>query len=246
MEILGIDVGGSGIKGAPVNLETGEFTAERYRLPTPADGKPQAMAETLAQVAQKFNWNGPIGIGFPAAIQHGIVRTAANIDRSWIGKNAEELFAKATGCPCFVANDADVAGFAEMAFGAGRGQSGVILVITLGTGVGTALFTDGVLLPNTELGHIEIRGKDSETRVADSARQRKNWTYEEWAGRVNEYLGRMEDLFWPDLIIVGGGVSKLSEKFFPYLKTRARLEQATLLNQAGIVGAAIYARSRLA
>jgi polyphosphate glucokinase len=245
MEILGIDVGGSGIKGSPVNLETGEMTAERYRIPTPEGAKPDAMVAIMAQIAQHFNWNGPIGVGFPAAVRNGVVMTAANIDSSWIGTNAEVLLEDATRCHTYVANDADVAGFAEMTFGAGRGQQGVVLVITLGTGVGTALFTNGVLLPNSELGHIEIRGKDAELRVSDAARQRKDWSFKEWAVRVNEYLDRMESLFWPDLIIVGGGISKQSEKFFPHLRTRARLEQAQLLNQAGIVGAAIYARSRM-
>jgi polyphosphate glucokinase len=245
MEILGIDVGGSGIKGAPVNLETGEMTAERFRLATPEGGKPGDMANTMAEVAQHFNWKGPIGVGFPAAVVDGIVMTAANIDSSWIGTNVERLIQDASACPAFVANDADVAGFAEMAFGAGKGQRGLVLVITLGTGVGTAIFVNGVLVPNTELGHIEIRGKDAELRVSDAARQRKDWSYREWAVRVNEYLGRMEDLFWPSLIIIGGGISKQSEKFFPYLRTRARLERAQLLNQAGIVGAAIYGKSRL-
>lgn len=245
MDILGIDVGGSGIKGSPVNLETGEMTAERYRIPTPEGAKPDAMVAIMAQIAQHFNWNGPIGVGFPAAVRNGVVMTAANIDSSWIGTNAEVLLEDATRCHTYVANDADVAGFAEMTFGAGRGQQGVVLVITLGTGVGTALFTNGVLLPNSELGHIEIRGKDAELRVSDAARQRKDWSFKEWAVRVNEYLDRMESLFWPDLIIVGGGISKQSEKFFPHLRTRARLEQAQLLNQAGIVGAAIYARSRM-
>jgi polyphosphate glucokinase len=245
MEILGVDVGGSGIKGAPVNIETGDMTAERFRLATPEGGKPQAVADTIAEVARHFDWKGPIGVGFPAAVSNGIVMTAANVDSSWIGTDSEALLKSTTGCAAYVANDADVAGFAEMAFGAGKGQQGVVLVITLGTGVGTAIFTNGVLVPNTELGHIEIRGKDAELRVSDAARQRKEWSYKEWAVRVNEYLGRMENLFWPNLIIVGGGVSKQAEKYFPYLKTRARLEQAQLLNQAGIVGAALYAQSRI-
>jgi polyphosphate glucokinase len=245
MEILGIDVGGSGIKGAPVNMDSGEMTAERIRFETPEGGKPQAIATTITKIAGHFNWKGPIGVGFPAAVRDGIVLTAANIDSTWIGINAEKLFQESTGSQVFVANDADVAGFAEMAYGAGKNQNGVVLVITLGTGVGTAIFTNGVLVPNTELGHIEIRGKDSELRVSDAARKKNDWTYPEWARRVNEYLDRMEALFWPSLIIIGGGVSKLSEKFFPYLRTRARLQQAQLLNQAGIVGAAIYAKSRL-
>jgi polyphosphate glucokinase len=245
MEILGIDVGGSGIKGAPVNLDNGEMTAERIRFETPEGGKPLAIATTIAKIAGHFNWKGPIGVGFPAAVRDGIVLTAANIDSSWIGINVEKLFQESTGSQVFVANDADVAGFAEMAYGAGKNQNGVVLVITLGTGVGTAIFTNGVLVPNTELGHIEIRGKDAELRVSDAARKKNEWTYVDWARRVNEYLDRMEALFWPSLIIIGGGISKLSDKFFPYLRTRARLQQAQLLNQAGIVGAAIYAKSRL-
>jgi polyphosphate glucokinase len=245
MDILGIDVGGSGIKGAPVDLKSGEMTAERIRLETPEGGKPQDIAATIAQIANHFSWKGPIGVGFPAAVRDGIVLTAANIDSSWIGINVETLLLESTGCQVYVANDADVAGLAEMAFGAGKGQNGVVLVITLGTGVGTAIFSNGILVPNTELGHIEIRGKDSELRVSDAARKNKEWTYEQWARRVNEYLERMAALFWPNLIIIGGGVSKLSDKFFPYLRTRARLQQAELLNQAGIVGAAIYAKCRL-
>ena len=245
MEILGVDVGGSGIKGAPVNVETGDMTAERFRLPTPEGAKPEDMAETMAELVEHFQWKGAVGMGFPAAVRGGIVLTAANIHPSWIGTNAEALFQRRTGCDYFVANDADVAGFAEMAFGAGRGETGVVLMLTLGTGVGTAIFTNGVLVPNTELGHIEIRGKDGELRAADSARERKGWTYKEWAVRVDEYLFRMENLFWPDLIVIGGGVSKNADKFFPYLHTRARLVQAQLLNQAGIVGAAMYAKSRI-
>lgn len=245
MEILGIDVGGSGIKGAPVNIETGDILAERFRLPTPEGARPNDVADTIAAVAYEFKWKGLIGVGFPAALRHGVAMTAANIHPSWIGTNAAELFTKKSGCPSYVANDADVAGMAEMAFGAGRGENGVVLVITLGTGVGTAIFTNGQLLPNTELGHIEIRGKDAETRVSDAARQRKDWSYQDWALRIDEYLNRMEALFWPDLIIVGGGVSKMAEKYFPHLHTRARLVQAQMLNQAGIVGAALYAASRM-
>ena len=246
MEILGIDVGGSGIKGAPVDVETGEILAERYRLPTPDGGMPADMEETIALIVENFKWKGPVGVGFPAAIRNGVALTAANIHPSWIGTNAAELFEKKTGCPFFVANDADVAGLAEMIFGAGKDEKGVVLMLTLGTGVGTALFFEGKLLPNTELGHIEIRGKDAERRVADAARERKNWTYKEWSVRIDEYLRRMEDLFWPDLIVIGGGVSKQADKFFPYLHTRARLVQAQLLNEAGIVDAALYAKTKLA
>ncbi len=245
MEILGIDVGGSGIKGAPVDVETGKILAERFRLPTPEGAMPDDMAKVTAGIVEHFKWKGPVGMGFPAAIRRGVVLTAANIHPSWIGTNASILFEKSSGCPVYVANDADVAGLAEMSFGAGKGEKGVVLMLTLGTGVGTALFFDGRLLPNTELGHIEIRGKDAERRAADAARERKNWSFKEWAVRVDEYLRRMEDLFWPDLIVVGGGVSKQADKFFPYLHTRARLVQAQLLNEAGIVGAALYARTQL-
>lgn len=245
MEILGIDVGGSGIKGAPVNVETGDILAERYRLPTPDGAKPEDVAETTALVLEHFEWKGLVGMGFPAAVRNGVVLTAANIHQSWIGTNAAVLFNKRTGCPFYIANDADVAGLAEMSFGAGRDEKGVVLMITLGTGVGTALFFDGKLLPNTELGHIEIRGKDAERRVSDAGRERKEWSYKEWAVRIDEYLRKMEDLFWPDLIVVGGGVSKQADKFFPYLHTRARLVQAQLLNEAGTVGAALYAKTQL-
>jgi polyphosphate glucokinase len=245
MQILGIDIGGSGIKAAPVNTDTGEMIDERYRLPTPEGAKPGDVAEVIAGMVDHFKWKGPIGAGFPAAIRNGITLTAANVDSSWIGTDAASLFKKRTGCPFYIANDADVAGLAEITFGAGRGENGVILVITLGTGVGTGLFVDGILVPNTELGHIEIRGKDAEQRVSDAARQRKDWSFKEWAVRVNEYLERMENLFWPDLIIIGGGVSKSAEKFFPYLHTRARLVQAKLLNQAGIVGAALFALRKI-
>lgn len=245
MEILGVDIGGSGIKGAPVNVETGEMMAERYRLATPEGAKPQDVTDTIAALVEYFQWKGQVGVGFPAAVRKGNILTAANIDKSWIGINAEETFKQRTGCNFHVANDADVAGFAEMAFGAARGEKGVVLMLTLGTGVGTAIFVNGQLVPNTELGHIEIRGKDAELRAADSARERKGWTYKEWAVRLDEYLGKMENLFWPDLIVIGGGVSKYADKFFPYLHTRARLVQAQLLNQAGIVGAAMYAKSFL-
>ncbi len=241
MEILGIDVGGSGIKGAPVDTETGSLLAPRYRIPTPQPAKPEAVAKTVNQIAEHFEWQGPIGCGFPAVVQHGVVYTAANIHKSWIGQNIEELFQKETGCPVRVLNDADVAGLAEMAFGAGKGQDGVVLIITLGTGIGTALFSEGVLLPNTELGHIEIRGKEAERRASDATRKRKDLSWKRWSHRVDEYLRTMEDLFWPDLIIVGGGVSKKSHKFFPRITARTEIVAAKLRNEAGIIGAAMAA-----
>jgi polyphosphate glucokinase len=241
MEILGIDVGGSGIKGAPVDTEMGTLLAPRYRIPTPKPAKPEAIATTVNQIAEHFEWQGPIGCGFPAVVQHGVVYTAANIHKSWIGQNIEELFQKETGCPIRVLNDADAAGLAEMAFGAGKDQDGVVLIITLGTGIGTALFTEGVLLPNTELGHIEIRGKEAERRASDATRKRKDLSWKRWSHRVDEYLRTMEDLFWPDLIIVGGGVSKKSHKFFPRLTARTEIVAAKLRNEAGIIGAAMAA-----
>lgn len=242
MDIMGIDVGGSGIKGVPVNIETGTLLEERFRLPTPEKAKPGDVAETIADVVKHFKWNGPIGIGFPAVVRHGIVYTAANIHKSWIETDAHQLFGGATGCPVYVLNDADAAGVAEMKFGIGRERSkGVVMMITIGTGLGTALFVDGKLVPNTELGHIEIRGKDAEARASDAARQRKEMSWETWGGKFNEYLNRLESLFWPDLFILGGGSSKMFDKFQPYLHLRTEVVPAQLLNQAGIVGAALYA-----
>ena len=242
MAIMGVDVGGSGIKGVPVDVVTGALLEDRFRLPTPDKARPDEVSATVAEVVKHFNWSGPVGIGFPAVVRNGIVYTAANIHKSWIETNADVLLREATGCPVYVLNDADAAGIAEMKFGVGRERSkGVVMMITIGTGLGTALFVDGHLVPNTELGHIEIRGKDAESRASDAARQRKEMSWEEWGGKFNEYLGWLERLFWPDLFVLGGGVSKLSHKFMPYLKLKTEVIPAQLLNQAGIVGAALYA-----
>lgn len=241
MNVLGIDIGGSGIKGAPVDTTTGDLLAERHRIPTPQPATPQAMAETVAQVAAHFAWKGPVGCGFPAAIRQGVVLTAANIDPSWIGVNADRLIEKATDCPATVGNDADVAGLAEMRLGAGKGNDGVVFVITLGTGIGTGLFYKGVLVPNTELGHIELGGKNAERYAADSAREREDLKWDEWARRVDKYLLTMERLFWPDLFIIGGGVSRKHEKFLPLLTVKTKVVPAKLRNEAGIVGAALAA-----
>lgn len=239
--VLGIDVGGSGIKGAPVDLATGEMQAERFRLPTPEKAKPRDVADTIAQVVRQFQWSGPVGVGFPAVIRHGVAHTAANVHKSWITTNAEALFSETAGVPTFVLNDADAAGLAEMKYGIGRDRSrGVVILITIGTGLGTAIFTDGKLVPNTELGHLIIRGKDAERRASDAARQRKDLSWEDWAGRLNEYLSYLETLFWPDLFILGGGVSKMAHKYVPLLDLKTEVVTATLLNQAGIVGAALY------
>ncbi len=239
MQVLGIDIGGSGIKGAPVNIETGEMLTERFRIPTPQPAKPKPVAETVAEIAKHFEWTGAIGCGFPAVVQKGITRSAANVHKKWIGTNAAELFSEATGCPVRVLNDADAAGLAEMAFGAGKERQGVVLLITIGTGLGTSIFTDGVLLPNTEMGHIEIDCKDAELLASDAARERKDLSWKKWGKELNKYLTRMEALVWPDLIILGGGVSKKHEKFMPYLNVQAEIVIAETYNHAGIIGAAL-------
>lgn len=247
MAIMGIDVGGSGIKGVPVDVQTGKLIGERYRLPTPEKARPEEVAETVNKVVQHFQWSGPIGVGFPAAIHGGVALTAANIHKSWIGVNANDLFMKVTGCPVYVLNDADAAGVAEMHFGVGEDparRKGVVMMITIGTGLGTALFVDGHLVPNTELGHIEIRGKDAEQRASDAARQKKAMSWEVWASKFNEYLNWLERLFWPDLFVLGGGISKESHLFLPYLKLKTEVVPAQLLNQAGIIGAALFASEK--
>jgi polyphosphate glucokinase len=241
MKILGIDIGGSGIKGALVNTDGGELLTDRFRLPTPSSAKPDPMAATVTEIVQHFNWQGPVGCGFPAVVKEGIVHTAANVSKQWIGVNANQLIQEATHCPAVVINDADAAGLAEMRFGAGRDQPGVVLVVTLGTGIGTALFSSGQLVPNLELGHLEIRGVDAEELASDAARQRQDMSWEKWAKRVDLYLTTLERLLWPDLIIVGGGVSKKYEKFLPLLTLRTKVVPAEMRNEAGIVGAALGA-----
>ncbi len=241
MQILGIDVGGSGIKGAPVDVETGQLLAERLRIKTPKNGEPEPIAEVVKQIAQSFNWNGPIGIGFPAPIKGGVALMAANVSEKWVGTNADALFSKVTGCECTMINDADAAGLAEMTFGAGRRQPGTVIMITLGTGIGTAIFHRGQLLPNTEFGHLEVEGEDAEFRASDAARQREELSWKKYAKRLNKYLSTMENLFWPNLFIIGGGISKESEKYLPMLIIETPIVTAQLLNEAGIVGAALGA-----
>ena len=241
MHILGIDVGGSGIKGAPVDTETGQLLAERIRIKTPKNGEPEPIAEVVNQIAQSFNWKAPIGIGFPAPIKGGVAMMAANVSEKWVGTNADALFTKITGCDCTMINDADAAGVAEMSFGAGRGNYGTVIMITLGTGIGTAIFHRGQLLPNTEFGHLEIDGEDAEFRASDAARQRDDLSWKKYAKRLNKFLGTMERLFWPNLFIIGGGISKESEKFIPLLTIDTHVVPAQLLNEAGIVGAALGA-----
>jgi polyphosphate glucokinase len=242
MQILGIDVGGSGIKGAPVDTDTGEMVAERVRIKTPEKAEPQPVAEVVAEIARAFKWQGPVGIGFPAPIKSGVAMMAANISPKWVGTDADALFTKVTGCDCHMINDADAAGLAEMEFGAGKGHPGTVIMLTLGTGIGTAIFYNGQLLPNTEFGHLEMKGMDAEHRVSDAARQAYELSWKDYAKKLSKYLQEMEKLFWPDLFIVGGGISKQSEKYVPLLKINTPIVTAQLLNQAGIVGAALWAR----
>ena len=240
MHALGIDIGGSGIKGAPVDVDTGKFLAPRQKIPTPRPAVPDAVADVVKQLSTAFSWSGPVGITFPGVVTDGVTRTAANLDSSWIGTDAGALFAEATGNQVRVLNDADAAGVAEMTFGAGLGQQGTVLMLTFGTGIGSALFTQGILVPNTEFGHIEIRGHDAEKRASERAKELGDLSWGKWAGRVDEYLQHIEALLSPHLIIVGGGVSKQSEKWVPRLTgIRAKIVPATLLNDAGIVGAAM-------
>jgi len=238
-KILGIDIGGSGVKGAIVHTKKGELLTERYRIPTPQPATPDAVAEVIAKIARHFKWEGPIGVGFPGVIQQGVVKTAANVDKSWLETDINKLFSRKTGCRVHVVNDADAAGMAEARFGAGNGVKGVVLLVTVGTGLGTVLFTNGKLVPNLELGHII---DDAEKYASDAARKNDNLSWEIWAGRFNEYLNRMEELLWPDLIIIGGGASKKDDLFMKQLKTNAKVVPARLLNNAGIVGAALASK----
>ncbi len=240
---FGIDIGGSGIKGAPVDLRTGEFAAERRRIPTPQPSTPKAVAAVAAELVNAFELPAdvPIGVAFPAPMQRGVVRSIANLDKSWTGIDLPALFTRQTGRHVVAVNDADAAGVGEVRYGAAREAEGVILVATLGTGIGSALIVEGRLLPNTELGHLEIDGVDAETRASDAARDREALSFEEWARRLQRYFGVIENLLSPDLIVIGGGVSKHHEKFLPLLHLRAPIIPAQLRNAAGIVGAAAMA-----
>jgi polyphosphate glucokinase len=238
---FGIDIGGSGVKGAPVDLDTGALAGQRVRLPTPQPSTPDAVAKVVAEIVGSFGWEGPIGVTVPAVVTHGVTRTAANIDRSWIDAEAEGLLRETTGRDVTLVNDADAAGYAEDRFGAARDRSGIVLVTTLGTGIGTAMIVDGRLIPNTELGHIEIGGEDAEHRASDAARDRDDLSWEKWAKRLQRYYRTLENLFWPDLFVVGGGVSKKADKFLPLLDLRTPIVPAALRNEAGIVGAAMLA-----
>ena len=238
---IGVDVGGTGIKGAPVDVTRGQLTGERVRLLTPLPATPEAVCNTVAEVASQFEGAGPIGITMPAVVRAGVVETAANIDPIWIGVDAAALFGDALGREVAVLNDADAAGLAEMTFGAGQGHAGSVVVVTLGTGIGSAVFADGILLPNTELGHLPLHGGDAEAWTADSARDRDDLSWKHWAQRLEQYFSLLESLLWPELIIVGGGVSKKAEKFLPRIDIRTPIVAAQLQNEAGIIGAALRA-----
>jgi polyphosphate glucokinase len=243
--VLGIDIGGTGVKGAPVDLATGEFVADRLKIKTPKPATPEAVADVVEEIAGKFAGSlgvSPIGIAIPAVCQHGVARSAANIDPSWVDTDVDALFTERLGRPVHVVNDADAAGVAEARYGVARDVPGLVILTTLGTGIGSAFLLDGKLMPNSELGHLEIDGHDAEHRAAQSAKERENLSYKEWAERLQRYYGHVESLFWPDLFVVGGGISKSSDKFLPLLDLRTPIVPAKLRNQAGIVGAAWLAR----
>ncbi|CAN5133903.1 ROK family protein [soil metagenome] len=241
---FGVDVGGSGVKGGLVDLTDGALVGQRQRIATPQPATPQAVAAVVGQVVGHFDWTGAIGVTLPVVITGGIARTAANVDPSWIGTDVRAAMAGQVPGSVSVLNDADAAGLAEVRFGAGKEAGGVVLLLTFGTGIGSALFVDGRLVPNTEFGHIEVDGRDGEHLAAAVVREREGLGWAEWVLRVDRYLDRLERLIWPDLIIVGGGVSKKADKWVPRLATRTPVRPAELQNEAGIVGAALAATMR--
>jgi polyphosphate glucokinase len=241
---FGVDIGGSGIKGAIVDLARGDLATERVKYLTPNPSTPEAVAEVVARLVKEAEWTGELGATFPAVIKHGVAKSAANIDKSWIETDVDKVFTDITHCDVTVLNDADAAGIAEVHYGAAAGHPGLVIMTTLGTGIGTAIVYRGVLIPNSELGHLEIDGHDAETRAAASVREREGLSFKEWIPRLQRYYERLEALMWPDLIVIGGGVSKNSEKFIPKLKLNAEVLPANLLNTAGIVGAAWLAADR--
>ena len=239
---FGIDVGGSGVKGGIVDLDSGQLIGERFKLATPQPATPDAVAKTIAEVVAHFGWDGPLGVTYPGVVAAGVVWTAANVDKGWIGLNAKEVVGAALdGQQVTVLNDADAAGLAEEKFGAGRDNTGVIVLLTFGTGIGSAVIHNGVLLPNTEFGHLEVGGKEAEHRAASSVKERKDWSYERWTEEVTKVLVAIENAIWPDLFIAGGGISRKADKWVPLLKNRTPVVAAALQNTAGIVGAAMAA-----
>lgn len=243
MELLGIDIGGSGVKGALVDSAKGVMVSDRHRIPTPQPATPDAVAGVVAKIVRNFEWDGPIGCTFPSVVRRGVVETAANVDKSWIGVNGAELFSKATGCPVTLLNDADAAGIAEVRLGAGQGRGGTLIMLTFGTGIGSAIFNDGVLLPNTELGHIEFRGMEAEHYAAGRLHEESGMSYAEWGDRVNEVLRYLAALLSPDLFIVGGGISKNFDRFEDRFDVDVEVVPASMRNRAGIIGAALAAVS---
>ena len=239
---FGVDVGGSGIKGGIVDLDTGQLIGDRFKLLTPQPATPPAVAKTIAEVVNEFGWTGPLGVTYPGVVTNGIVRTAANVDSAWIGTNASEIIgAKLNGQEVTVLNDADAAGLAEQRYGAGKDKSGLVVLLTFGTGIGSAVIYNGTLKPNTEFGHLEVGGKEAEQRAASSVKDRNEWTYEKWAKEVTKVLVAIENAIWPDLFIAGGGISRKADKWIPLLESRTPVVAAALLNTAGIVGAAMAA-----
>jgi polyphosphate glucokinase len=247
-QAFGVDIGGTGIKGAIVDTGTGSLVTERKRILTPHPATPEAVAQVMAQLVTEAGWQGLIGATFPAVIKHGVAQSAANVDPSWVGTDADKVFTEAVGgtSEVLVLNDADAAGIAEARYGAAKGVSGVVILLTFGTGIGSALLMNGVLVPNTELGHLELDGYDAETRAAASVRDEHGMSYRKWAKRVDAYMQHVERLFTPDLFVVGGGVSKSADKWVPLLNLKTPVKPAQLLNDAGIVGAAIAAVEGLA
>ncbi|MEC4016515.1 polyphosphate--glucose phosphotransferase [Streptomyces sp. H27-D2] len=242
--IFGVDIGGSGIKGAPVDLERGALAEERHKVLTPHPATPEAVLDGVRQVVEHFGWSGPVGVTFPGVVVDGVTRTAANVDKSWIDRDARSLISDRLGLPVTLLNDADAAGIAEMSFGAGRGRTGTVILLTLGTGIGSAVFTDGRLLPNTELGHLELHGHDAEKHASTKAKEDEELSWHHWAHRVRKYLAHVEMLFSPELFVIGGGVSRKADKFLPLIEgIKAEVVPAELQNNAGIVGAAMAARS---
>jgi polyphosphate glucokinase len=241
MHALGIDIGGTGIKGAVVDTVTGEFVVERFRIPTPSPATPDAVSGIVARITENFSWTGPVGCTFPGVVKHGVIRTAANVDPGWLDLAAADVFAQATGCAVAVVNDADAAGEAEALFGHEQARSGLVVMLTLGTGIGSAMMLDGVLVPNTEFGHLKMGKKDAEDRAAESVREREDLGWKGWANRLGDYMRQLETLLWPDLFVLGGGVSKKADKFIPHIRCSTPVVAAELLNQAGIVGGALAA-----
>lgn len=242
--ILGIDVGATGMKGGLVDVEKGEMVSDRFKLPTPKPAKPAAMAKVMSEIVDHFNYKGVVGCGFPAIIKNDTALCAANIDKSWIGTNVSKKFSKSTGCEMVICNDADVAGLAEMQFGQGKGMNGLVIIITIGTGLGSAVFMDGQLVPNTEFGHLKFKKTIAEKYCAGSTRKSLDLSYEEWGHRFNEYLLHIEHLFSPDLILLGGGTSKKFDQFKQCITVETSVKPATLLNNAGIIGAAVLAKKK--